>query len=82
MTQIFWKATLRKGAVDTPMNIFPREPFHFLDKKLHSKILINFFTVKFKRTLRKMAVTTENPLNAGILLWPKIGPGLENPGFA
>ena len=30
MTQIFWKASLRKGAVDKPMNIFPREPFQFL----------------------------------------------------
>ena len=51
------------------MNIFPREPFHFLVqglikrfKKPHSKLLITFFTVNFQRTLRKMAVTTEDPL--------------------
>ena len=34
MTQIFWEASLRKGAVDKPMNIFPSEQFNFLVQSL------------------------------------------------
>ena len=63
MTQIFSNVSLRKSAVDKPINIFPRELFHFLVqgliklfKKPHSKILITFFTVIFQRTFRKMAL--------------------------
>ena len=71
MTQIFWKGSLRKGPVDKPMNISPREPVHFLLQGLikllkqpHLKILINFVIVKFQRMLRKIAVTTEDPLKS------------------
>ena len=46
-----------------------KKTFHFLVqglikllKKPHSKIFITFFTVKFQKTLQKMAVTTEDPL--------------------
>ena len=69
MTQIFWKDSLRKGALDKPMNIFPRELFNFLVqgliklfKKPHSKILITSFKVKFQRTLQKVAVSTVDPV--------------------
>ena len=52
---------------------FPKRTIHFLVqgliknfKKPHSKILITSFTVKFQKTLRKMAVITEDPLKGAV----------------
>ena len=76
MTLIFWKDSLRKGAVDKSMNIFSREPFHFLVqgliklKKTAFKNIDNFFHSKIPKNASKNGYNYRRLPQSGIF-WQK-----------